>query len=345
MKVLVLNNMVPFTWGGAEELTAHLVHNLRACGADAEAMRVPFVWEPAEELIEQMLLCRSLRLSNVDRVIALKFPVYLVPHHARTVWLMHQYRQAYDLWDAGQSNIPDTPRGEEIRRAIAHADVHALATSRRVFTNSSVTQARLKRYNGLDAEVLLPPLNEPELFFGGDDQGYILAAGRVNASKRQPLLVEAMRQLGASARLLIAGPPDTPADARALQTLVAQHGLEQQVRLDLRLLTRGELAAYVNAARAVAYLPYDEDSFGYVTMEACEARKPVITTSDAGGVKQLVRDRETGRVVEPTPQALAEAMRELLEEPARAARLGAAGHAQWRSLDLTWSATIDKLLA
>src|SRR4051812_1918696 len=122
MKVLVLNNMAPFIWGGAEELGRHLVHNLRLAGVEAEAIRIPFSWEPSERLIEEVVTCESLRLTNVDRVIALKFPAYLIPHPVKTLWLLHQYRQAYDLWDVGHSNIPATSRGEQVRDFIRAAD-------------------------------------------------------------------------------------------------------------------------------------------------------------------------------------------------------------------------------
>jgi hypothetical protein len=85
--------MVPFVHGGAEELCLNLVRQLRAHGADAEAMALPFTWEPPERLIEEMLITRSLRIANADRVIALKFPAYLVEHPDKTVWLLHQYNR------------------------------------------------------------------------------------------------------------------------------------------------------------------------------------------------------------------------------------------------------------
>ena len=70
MKVLVLSTMVPFVHGGAEELCDHLVGNLRLAGVDAEAFRIPFTWNPADRLIDEMVIARTLRLDNVDRVIA-----------------------------------------------------------------------------------------------------------------------------------------------------------------------------------------------------------------------------------------------------------------------------------
>lgn len=92
MKVLVLTTRVPFIHGGAEELRDHLVSNLRRHGVEAEAMSIPFTWDPAERLIEEMWIARTLEVTNADRVIALKFPAYLTPHPNKMLWVLHQYR-------------------------------------------------------------------------------------------------------------------------------------------------------------------------------------------------------------------------------------------------------------
>ena len=34
----------------------------------------------------------------VDLVIGMKFPAYLVAHSRKVLWIMHQYRAAYNLW-------------------------------------------------------------------------------------------------------------------------------------------------------------------------------------------------------------------------------------------------------
>ena len=136
MKVLVLNNMAPFVWGGAEELAAHLERNLILAGHEAETIRIPFGWTPYERLLDEIFLARSLRVRNAKKVIALKFPTYLVPAENKTIWLLHQYRQAYDLWDAGQSNIPDTPEGRRVREAIIANDNDAFAGAQAIFSVS-----------------------------------------------------------------------------------------------------------------------------------------------------------------------------------------------------------------
>lgn len=336
--------MAPFIWGGAEELATHLEKNLIIAGHDAEVLRIPFQWEPAQGIVSQMLMVRAFELCNVDHVIALKFPAYLIRHPNKTLWLLHQYRQAYDLCDVGQSNIPNDETGKEIHTLIRAADHEAFTESKRIFTNSDITKQRLKKYNGFDSEVLLPPLNDAELFEGGKSQGYIFAGGRVNGMKRQHLLVEAMAHADPHVRLVVAGPPEAPQDAIRLHRLIEQHGLQERVKLDLRFLTRQELASYVNGASACAYIPFDEDSLGYVAMEAAMAKKPIISSLDSGGVLGLVRHNETGWVSEPHSTALAEVLNQACCNTAAVESMGHAANEVWSDMKISWPATIERLL-
>jgi len=344
MKVLIVNNMAPFVWGGAEELAVNLEKNIIAAGHQAEVLRLPFQWEPAARIPSQMLMVRAMELINVDHVVALKFPAYLIRHPKKTLWLLHQYRQAYDLFDSAHTNLPFGAEGEQLRNVIRNADNESLRESRHVFTNSEVTRQRLVKYNGFDAEVLLPPVNDPALFAGGQMGDYIFAGGRINNMKRQALLVEAMRHAGPNTRLLIAGPPDSPGDAAELQAAVERADLGDRVRLDLRFLPRETYAEYVRGAAAVAYLPFDEDSLGYVTMEAALAGKALITTSDSGGILGLVKQHETGWVVEPDAKALADAMSAVFAQPRKTADYGQAARALWLHLGINWPATVERLL-
>ena len=57
MRVLVINNASPFVKGGAEQLADQLVRRVNATkGVEAELLRIPFRWEPAERIVEQILL-------------------------------------------------------------------------------------------------------------------------------------------------------------------------------------------------------------------------------------------------------------------------------------------------
>ncbi|SOE69840.1 Glycosyltransferase involved in cell wall bisynthesis [Burkholderia sp. D7] len=344
MKVLIVNNMAPFVWGGAEELAVNLQKNLIIAGHESEILRIPFQWDPATRIPSQMLMVRALELWNVDHVIALKFPAFYVRHPNKTLWLLHQFRQAYDLFDVGQTNLPPGPVGDDIRTLILNADNEAFAESKRIFTNSEVTQNRLKKYNGFDSTVLLPPINDPELFKGGRTGDYIFAGGRVNTMKRQHLLLEAMAESRSKVKLVIAGPPDGPADGDRLRETVARLGLGDRVKLDLRFLPRDKYAEYLINSAAVAYLPFDEDSLGYVAMEAATAGKALITTSDSGGILGLVRERATGWVAEPTAHSLAQAMSAVFADTTLTRSYGVGARDLWNSFGITWPKTVETLL-
>ena len=344
MKVLVLNNMVPFLRGGAEALADQLVHNLNATpGVQAELVRIPFKWEPAERLIEEILICRSMRLYGTDLMIGLKFPAYLVPHNRKRLWLLHQFRQAYDLWDLGQSNIPNTCRATRNSASRDRGRQPMLWYLRGNF-RAKVAADRLRRYNGLDSELMIEPLNDPELFLGGDYGSYVFCGGRINAGKRQHLLVEAMRFTRSNVKLVVAGPPDTPADAAPLQSLVERYELKDRVHLELGFLPRERIAKYVNEALACAYLPVDEDSVGYVTMEAFSSAKAILTVNDSGGLLDIVRHGDTGLVIQPDPQSLAAAIDRLANNRNTTIGMGKEGRVQWSGMNLTWPATIERLL-
>jgi hypothetical protein len=137
-------------------------------------------------------------------VIGLKFPAYLIPHHTKVLWVLHQFRQAYDLRDRGASNIPETAAGEKTCELVRRADAEVFSTCRSIFTLSKVTQERLKRYNGVEAAVLMQPMSYPELFANCADSGYLFASGRINPDKRQHLLVEVMAAAKTGAKLIVA---------------------------------------------------------------------------------------------------------------------------------------------
>jgi len=344
MKVLIVTNMVPFVHGGAEELCFHLVKNIREYGHEAEAIKIPFTYEPAERIIEEMVLCKNICLGNADKVIALKFPAYLIPCENKIFWLVHQYRQAYDLWDANQTNIQKDQRGEQIRSFIKNADNIAFKEAKRIFTVSKVISKRLKYYNNIESISLPSPINDPQNFNGKTQASYIFAGGRVNSGKRQFLLIQALKY-AKGVNLIIAGPPDNQEEAEKIYKIVEEENVKDRVKIDLRFLSREEYADYVNRSSAVAYLPFDEDSAGYVTMEAFQAKKPVITTTDSGGVLEIVAHNKTGWVVEPNAEELGVAMCDAIMNPKKTLELGEKGRVILDLLGLNWENTIKRLLA
>lgn len=343
MRIAILNNCVPFVRGGAEYLAESLCAKLREYGHDAILIRVPLEWEPPSRLLESILSCRLLRLPNIQRVVGLKFPAYYVRHPDKRLWILHQFRQVYDLWGTEFQGLPDTPEGGRIRDIIQRCDNLWLREASKIYVNSPVTQHRLKRFNGLDAEVLYPPLWRQDHFRSIEYGDYVFYPSRLSGAKRQRLAVEAMVHVTTPVRLIVAGPPDTEQDHRALTARIEALGVSDRVALIARWISEEEKADWMGRALACAYLPYDEDSYGFVCLEAYAAAKPVITCTDSGGTLALVHDQRTGLVVPPEPRALAAAMDRLYRDRAEARRMGEEGRAVVTSMGISWERVVRAL--
>ena len=94
----------------------------------------------------------------------------------------------------------------------------------------------------------------------------------------------------------------------------------------------------------MVYPPIDED-YGYVTLEAMLASKPLIVCSDSGGPLEFVRHEETGLIAEPQATSLAKAFDQTWENRTSAKEWGEAGRALYREMDISWANVVRKLLA
>jgi glycosyltransferase involved in cell wall biosynthesis len=343
MRIAILNNAVPFLQGGAEHLAAALVTRLREYGHQATLVRIPFRWDPPEKIVEQIVASRLFRLPNVERVIALKFPAYYVRHPHKVLWLLHQFRQAYDFWETDFQGLPDSPAGRQIRDAIIAADNAYLLEAKKIYTNSIVTGDRLRRFNGIESEVLLPPLLTDTVFACEHYGDYILCLGRINATKRQYLMVEALKHCRTEVRLVVAGSAESRADAEFIEDIIRQGNLGGRVTFINRYIADEEKVQLLSRALACAYIPYDEDSYGYVTLEACLSRKAVITCTDSGGIGTLVRHGESGFIVPAEAAALAAEMDRLYSDKSEAQRLGERGYEFGRGMNISWEHVITVL--
>jgi glycosyltransferase involved in cell wall biosynthesis len=341
MRIAVCAPQVPFVRGGAEIFSERLVEELRERDHEVELVTMPFKWYPGERVLTQAFLWRLLDLeeadgSPIDLVIATKFPSYVVRHPNKIVWLLHQFRQAYELDGTELAQFDDSVEGRALRRSVHRLDKLALGEARKLFATSANVAERLERSTGLEAEVLPHP--PQELPYRCDEYGdFILSVGRIDRAKRVELLIDALGADG-SLRCVVAG--DGPERDR-LERLARERGLNGRATFAGRV-SEQELADLYARCLAVYYAPVDED-FGMVPYEAFLAEKPVVTTTDAGGPLEVVGDRETGLVCEPTPIAVAQAFAWLRDHPDETREWGKAG--QRAAEQLTWDAAIDRLLA
>jgi glycosyltransferase involved in cell wall biosynthesis len=341
MKIAVCLPQVPFIRGGAEFLSERLVEELRERDHQAELVTVPFKWYPGERVLTQAFLWRLLDLEEsdgvpIDLVIATKFPSYAVRHPRKVVWLLHQFRQAYELDGTELGQFDESPEGRALRRAVHRLDSLTLGEARALFATSANVAGRLERSTGLTAEVL--PCPPQDLAYRCDEYGdFVLSVGRLDRAKRVDLLLEALA-VRPTLRAVVAG--EGP-DRERLEGLARERGLDGRAVFAGRVSDE-QLTDLYASCLAVYYAPVDED-FGLVPYEAFLAEKPVVTTTDAGGPLEVVRDRGNGLVCEPAAASLAEACSWLGENVESAREWGQAGRRVAELL--SWDHVIERLLS
>jgi glycosyltransferase involved in cell wall biosynthesis len=341
-RILICTAQVPFVRGGAEYLVEGLRDALQARGHQADIIALPYQWSPVERIPESALSWRMLDLSNVngepvDLVIGTKFPSYMVRHPHKLVWLVHQHRQAYDWYGTPLSDFVNLPAQRQVREAIFRMDRRALGECRARFTISRNVSERLRRFNGLASTVLYPPSRYADQLRIGPYGDYIFSSSRLDRAKRLDLLLHAVARMQHPAPLLLAG---SGPDRTRLEQLATSLGLGARVRF-LGFVSDAELVELYAGARAVYYAPIDED-YGFATVEAFGAARPVVTTDDAGGVLEFVNHATNGLICPPDPAPLAQALDMLASDAALAERLGRAGHPQVAAI--SWERVVTALL-
>jgi len=345
MKIAIVTNQVPFVQGGTEFLVDNFQKKLVEYGYEAQVIKLPFSWYPQNNIIDCMMAAKLTCIENTDKVIAMKFPAYYVQHTNKQIWLIHQFRQCYDLWGTEYQLLSNDPEGEKIRECIIYADNELFSSQKApIYTISPVVSKRLKEFNGFDSQYLCAPLNNPELFYFKEYGDFVFYPSRVNHSKRQHIAIEAMRYVKTDVKLVIAGKGDTKEDEELLHSLIDKYQLSSKVKYICRFISEQEKADLFASCLAAIYLPVQEDSYGYVTLEAFASQKTVITFSDSGGTNLVVKNDLTGIVTEPDPKELAHAIDTLYNDRKKARELAMNAPLLLDKLGINWKTIIERLV-
>jgi len=341
-RVLVLAVQTPFADGGAERHVRRLTEELRRRGVEADLVSIPLVERDRFDLVRSAAAWRSLDLSEVgarpvDAVIATRFPSYAIRHPRKVVWLIHQYRQAYDQFGTAYSDLTASPEDRRTREVIFEIDRVGLSEARRVFANSQTVAARLLRFNGIRSEPLYHPPPLAGRYRTGPSGDAVLWVGRLDSWKRPGLLLEALPHAPDARAIFVGQGPERERLERRAQEL----GVAPRVRWIDKAGDEELLSLYAQA-RIVAVTASGED-LGYVPLEAFLSGKPVLTTEDAGGPLEFVRPGDTGIVVAPRPEALGVALRLAWSQAETLAAMGEAGRKAAARLD--WDEPIRRLLS
>jgi glycosyltransferase involved in cell wall biosynthesis len=347
MNVLILNTQVPFCYGGAEVLAEDLLEQLELAGHRAEILTLPFKWYPQQTLVNTILAAKLMDVSNfngiaIDKVIALKFPMWLIPHLDMSLWILHQHRAAYDLWDSSLSDLAAMPDGRTLREVIIREDNAALRDRKGIFTISRNVTARLKHYNKLDSEVLYPPPRAMERFRVESYGDYFFFPSRITPIKRQELVVEALVHVPEPVKVVFAGEADSPQYLDKLKQRARELGVASKIEWRGRVSEEEKFDLYGNALMVI-FTPVDED-YGYVTPEAMLSSKGVLTLEDSGGATEFVVHEQCGLIVQADSRAIALAISRVWNDRGETERLGAAARERIDKIDLSWPRVLQGLL-
>ena len=343
--ILICTTQVPFTAGGAESHVEGLRRAFVEAGYAAEVVAVPFKWYPPGEIMRGALAWRMLDLSEangkpVDLVVGMKFPAYLVAHRRKVLWIMHQYRAAYNLWGTPFDDLSTHPEGARVRELIRHCDARFIPEARKVFANSRTVAERLKRYNDIESEPLYHPPPRAERLRAGVQGDYVFYPSRMEPQKRQELLIEALYFTRTDVRVVFAG---GSRDLKHYESLAKHHGVAERVSVR-GFVSEEEMIELYAGALGVCYLPFDED-YGYVTLEGMLSAKPVVVPADGGGATEFVEHGSEGFVTEPDPRAVAECLDALYSDREAARRMGERGREKLLSLNLSWRNVVEKIIS
>ncbi|HKT02673.1 MAG TPA: glycosyltransferase [Rugosimonospora sp.] len=346
--------------GGTEKQVVLLATGLRARGADvtvvvlagpgprADALReagVPVVylglrawpdWRAYPELVTVLgRLTRYLRRTRPDVVHGFLYHSYVLG--APAAWLagvpaIVAGRRSLDDYKTGRHAVLAVERVATwlTHKVVANAEAVAACTR----TSERVPAGKVTViYNALPPEAFQPAA-PAEL-----DSAYpvLVCVANLKPYKGLADLVAAagrLRDRGRPCTLVLVGEgPDEP----HLRRLGARLGV------DLRLLGARTDVTGLLARADVAVLPSHTEGMSNAVMEAMAAGRPVVATA-VGGTPELL-DGGRGRLVPPAdPEALADAIAQVLEDPGEAARMGAAAR-DWCRANLNLDTLVQRHLA
>jgi glycosyltransferase involved in cell wall biosynthesis len=170
-------------------------------------------------------------------------------------------------------------------------------------------------YNGINLEAVQQPVDKQSLrekLGLPTDRPIIMMVGVMRPGKGHNVLIEASRQINDAWFVLVG-------DGSERERLMEQAAdLEDRVRF---LGQRMDVAELLRAADIFA-LPSDSEALPTVLIEAGAAGLPSVA-SRVGGCPEVVIDGEGGIIIPPrNPQALAAALRDLLDHPDKAHQMG-----------------------
>ncbi len=342
MKIIIASTIVPFIEGGGTFIVDWLEQKLKEAGHQVDTIKIPFS-SNYKLMTEQLVGLRLYNLEDMcDRLICIRMPSYVLKHHEKYLWFIHHYREVYDLFGTPYQGVPNTDEGLAIRELIMRADDLAFSESKKIYTNSKIVSGRLKKFNDIDSEVVYPPLLNPEIYRCDEYGDYIYYSSRVCVPKRQLLAVEAMKYTKSNVKLLISGRSESSVYSKEIDKVIEKNNIGHKVIIEDRWISEKEKSDYFSKSLAGLYIPFDEDSYGYPSLEAHHSKKAIITCKDSGGTDELIIDGYNGFITEPQPEELAKVFDQLYNNKNMASEMGKNAESRLTELEINWENVIRR---
>jgi glycosyltransferase involved in cell wall biosynthesis len=342
-KIALVSSYIPFVQGGARNIVEWLAIKLREQGLEVSIVWIPQL-DTQSTLINQMLVFKWLNLDEADMVITFRPMSHLIQHRNKVIWFIHHIRPYYDYWDSPHRGFPRDSKHQAFQNLLYDIDTRAIGGAKKVFTNSKEVQGRLKNFNNIDSEVLYPPIFDSHKYLNAGHNDEVICIGRLESHKRPDLFIRALAKTSSAVRLRFLGVASDSAYLAELKKLIVKLKLQERVSLENRWVSESEKIDALSNCLATIYAPDNEDSYGYASLESAYSEKPIITTSDAGGVTELVIHKYNGWISEPTEFALANIFDEAINDPRQTQIMGINALERLGKLEISWDHVLRRLL-
>ncbi|MDA8266821.1 MAG: glycosyltransferase family 4 protein [Actinomycetota bacterium] len=230
---------------------------------------------------------------------------------SRTPSLYYAHEPRRRSFEAGYEH------GSGLRRVydqvLGRRDRAAVAAASRVAVNSVFTAEAVRAVYGREATVCRPGVDPVAFpYAGAPRKPSVLLVGGLERSKNHDSVIDAVGRLDARSRpdVHLVHNRGSHADECRLRARAAQHG----VRLHLHAgISDGDLVQQYQDA-AVTVCAAVLEPFGLTALESIACGTPVLAVN-RGGFREVVEDGSTGRLVEPTVDALVRGIRDYVEHP------------------------------
>lgn len=340
MRILIPSIQVPFISGGSILMTQGLKNALIKAGHEVEIVTIPFKFSPHSYIEELIEFWKKQDFNNfngyeIDMVIVLQFPAFYVKHKNKVLWLMHQHRAVYELYNEKTATTEDN----HLKELIIKNDTQELASFKNRFSMCQNVSNRLTKFNNIFSIPLYHPPFREDKFYCEESYDYIFCPSRLEELKRQDLLIKAMQFTTTNVVAIIAG---TGGQKENYEKLIKSLKLENKVKL-IGHISDEEKEAFYARSLGVFFAPYDED-YGYITLEAMLSSKPMITCVDSGGPLEFVLNDETGFILEANPKEIAKKLDWLYLNKDLAKEMGNKALKHYKSKNISWANVVNKIL-